>query len=256
MNRIKFPKKYKEQATLSEEVPSELNPNIGLKKSFKCDATDSTYSSSQCRMNIIDLRFFDMKSATTKLIVMVLNPNPDPQLMKMFNELEVTMIYSPCMNTQEYEAALNKSLQEELRALDILRSSSCINVIYYVRDVEIELMYSVFNFLTRKKDSDLSRVHHIFLTDESICVKLNEGLNNIYLPQSLFTKKGIGLLPISRSIVTTRGLRWDVKDYHTQFGSEDVSTSNELIDNEGQIYVHEGTLLFTAELNTNLINYL
>jgi hypothetical protein len=48
------------------------------------------------------------------------------------------------------------------------------------------------------------------ITDYSVVSCLNPGMNKIYISNSLFTKKGVGLLPISKSIISTKGFKWDI----------------------------------------------
>ena len=50
----------------------------------------------------------------------------------------------------------------------------------------------------------------ILMFKESIVCKLFKGSNIIYLPICLLTRKGVGLLPISKSKISTKGLKWNV----------------------------------------------
>jgi len=77
-------------------------------------------------------------------------------------------------------------------------------------------------------------------------------MNVILFPKKLFTKKGIGLLPLEKSVISTRGFQWDVNDWQTSFGHNNLSTSNEFVKDEVKIYVEKGNVIFTAEISIKL----
>jgi len=99
------------------------------------------------------------------------------------------------------------------------------------------------------QDPSLSKLGHLYLvTPESIICLLEKGLNRICTPVGLgqFTEN-VGIIPIARpSIITTRGLEWDVTDWPTEFGGQ-ISTSNHIKRDIVEVETTE-RVLFTVEL--------
>ena len=86
------------------------------------------------------------------------------------------------------------------------------------------------------------------ITEESVVILLEKGKNRIHTPvgKILFTEN-VGIIPIGRpSIITTRGLEWDVQDWHTEFGGQ-MSTSNHIKADVVEVETSE-RVLFTLEL--------
>jgi thiamine pyrophosphokinase len=75
-----------------------------------------------------------------------------------------------------------------------------------------------------------SRKGNIYLlTAESLIFVLEPGLNIIATPVSVTALgENIGIVPLGApAVIATKGLQWDVEDYHTAFGGK-VSTSNHI----------------------------
>jgi thiamine pyrophosphokinase len=87
------------------------------------------------------------------------------------------------------------------------------------------------------------------VTPESILFLLAKGLNSIKCPvgPKLLTKY-VGIIPIGGpSILTTRGLEWDVTSWITDFGTQ-VSTSNHIVKDIVEIETSE-RVLFTVGIS-------
>ncbi|MCJ1255266.1 hypothetical protein MMC24_003082 [Lignoscripta atroalba] len=95
---------------------------------------------------------------------------------------------------------------------------------------------------------DLSRGDIYLITPESIIFLLYEGLNTIQTPVAPERlAENVGIIPMGRpSIITTRGLEWDVRDWSTEFGGQ-VSTSNHIRSANVEVETTE-RVLFTVEL--------
>lgn len=71
-------------------------------------------------------------------------------------------------------------------------------------------------------------------------VTLSDDKRKIFAPH-------VGILPLyGPSVITTKGLEWDVTDWETKMGAN-VSTSNHIIGNEVSVRTSEW-VLFTVEL--------
>lgn len=120
--------------------------------------------------------------------------------------------------------------------------------------------------------------HNIIIINNS-CISLVINQNQILknLNSKIFTLKGIGLLPLEiNTILSTKGLKWDLNNFKCSLGCEMISTSNQIDINENEttpdisnnndisskiplsldeknyeliIYLHQGLCLFTAALN-------
>lgn len=114
-----------------------------------------------------------------------------------------------------------------------------------------------------RADQAFSQIHHLYsasedkakrfndiylITTESIVFLLYQGLNRIRTPVTpdLFGEC-IGIIPVARpSIITTRGLEWDVEKWPTEFGTQ-ISTSNHIKASHVEIETSE-KVIFTVEI--------
>ena len=98
------------------------------------------------------------------------------------------------------------------------------------------------------QDLSLVRGNLYLITTESIIFVLEKGLNRIYTPVSSdLLGENVGIVPLGRpSLITTRGLEWDVTDWATEFGGR-VSTSNHIKSEIVEIETSE-RVVFTVEL--------
>lgn len=86
----------------------------------------------------------------------------------------------------------------------------------------------------------------ILMSDESVTFLLEKGKNIIETPLNVFGKT-CGLIPVAAaSVITTKGLEWDLNEAETKFGGM-VSTSNHLIQDRVEVVTTE-KLLFTMEM--------
>ncbi|KAF3201145.1 hypothetical protein TWF679_000495 [Orbilia oligospora] len=86
----------------------------------------------------------------------------------------------------------------------------------------------------------------MLMSDESVTFLLEKGKNIIETPLGLFGKT-CGLIPVAAaSVITTKGLEWDLDETETRFGGM-VSTSNHLVQDRVEVLTTE-KLLFTMEM--------
>ena len=81
---------------------------------------------------------------------------------------------------------------------------------------------------------------------------LKKGRNRIHAPVGWqkFTET-VGIIPLGRpSVVSTRGLEWDVTEWPTEFGTQ-MSTSNHIKADVVEVESSE-TVLFTLEFDVRL----
>ncbi|KAK3688780.1 thiamine pyrophosphokinase [Podospora appendiculata] len=116
-------------------------------------------------------------------------------------------------------------------------------------------------------DQGLSQLHHLFLfqadaayaagrmylfSGESLTFLLKAGRHRIRVreegEEDVFGKY-VGILPVREpSVITTRGLEWDVQDWETEFGGQ-VSTSNHVLPETRVVEVETSRdVLFTIAL--------
>ncbi|KAL8794403.1 MAG: hypothetical protein Q9195_002990 [Heterodermia aff. obscurata] len=121
----------------------------------------------------------------------------------------------------------------------------------------------VLGGLGGRADQAFSQIHHLYLasedisldlgdiylvTPQSIMFVLHKGMNSVRTPVSpRFLTENVGIIPIGRpSIITTKGLEWDVEDWPTEFGTQ-ISTSNHVKADVVRVKTTERAL-FTVEL--------
>ncbi|KAK6525906.1 hypothetical protein TWF281_010949 [Arthrobotrys megalospora] len=86
----------------------------------------------------------------------------------------------------------------------------------------------------------------MLMSEESVTFLLEKGKNIIDTPLRLFGKT-CGLIPVAgASVITTKGLEWDLYETETRFGGM-VSTSNHLLQDRVEVVTTE-PLLFTMEM--------
>ena len=124
---------------------------------------------------------------------------------------------------------------------------------------------AVFGGLGGRADQAFSQLHHLYvyahegpavsmgdlylITPESVVFLLEKGLNKIHTPLDTgFFRENVGIIPVARpSIITTRGLEWDVTNWPTEFGTQ-ISTSNHVKSDVIEVETTE-RVLFTLELD-------
>lgn len=124
---------------------------------------------------------------------------------------------------------------------------------------------AVFGGLGGRADQAFSQLHHLYvyaheeptvskgdlylITPESVVFLLEKGLNKIHTPlDTSFFRENVGIIPIAKpSVITTRGLEWDVTNWPTEFGTQ-ISTSNHIKSDIIEIETTE-RVLFTLELD-------
>ena len=131
-----------------------------------------------------------------------------------------------------------------------------------------QLDIAIFGGLGGRADQAFSQLHHLYvyahegptvskgdlylITPESIVFLLEKGLNKIHTPLDTgFFKENLGIIPVAKpSVITTRGLEWDVTDWPTEFGFQ-ISTSNHIKSDIVEVETTE-RVLFTLELDLSM----
>jgi hypothetical protein len=215
---------------------------------------------------IKDYRIFDVHNSIEKIFIYNLNNNPNQNLVLFFNQSNFEYIdilrefkqdsnFFNEMSINEKETYFLDCTEKLLESLSN-QNKSCekSKYILYLDSEENDLfLFIILNFLKKL----VKHNHHnmiSIITNKSIMCVLSPGMNTLLFSENLFTKKGLGLLPLEKSIISTKGLRWDLLDWETDFGSINLSTSNEFLEDECSIFVHSGNIAFTAEININKIN--
>ena len=122
---------------------------------------------------------------------------------------------------------------------------------------------AIFGSLGGRADQAFSQLHHLYtcsqefpsiigdlylITAQSVMFLLEKGKNRIDAPVGpTFFTENVGIIPIGRpSLITTRGLEWDVTDWSTEFGTQ-MSTSNHIRAEIVEVETSE-RVLFTLEI--------
>lgn len=125
-----------------------------------------------------------------------------------------------------------------------------------------ELDVVVLGGLGGRVDQGFSQIHHLYLatqstellsgrvyllSEQSLTFVLSEGLNLISIEPGYF-EENIGIIPVlGPARLTTKGLEWDVQDWHTEFGGQ-LSTSNHIRSSQVEISFTGPRPLVTMEL--------
>ena len=127
---------------------------------------------------------------------------------------------------------------------------------------------AIFGGLGGRADQAFSQLHHLYvyanedptvsqgdlylITPESVVFLLEKGLNKIHTPLDTgFFKENVGIIPVAKpSVITTRGLEWDVTNWPTEFGIQ-ISTSNHIKSDIVEVETTE-RVLFTLELDLSV----
>ena len=181
-----------------------------------------------------------------------------PEVLEYYREKGVRIL----KDTDQYSTDLMKCLKSITESENLITGRKVWNLPEaYNHRVDIAL----FGGLGGRADQAFSQLHHLYaiagqssyswardiylITTESVIFLLEKGLNRIHAPvkATMFTEN-IGIIPIGRpSVITTRGLEWNVTDWPTEFGGQ-MSTSNHI---KAEVIEVESTerVLFSLEQN-------
>ncbi|KAL8297701.1 hypothetical protein RB597_007193 [Gaeumannomyces tritici] len=103
-------------------------------------------------------------------------------------------------------------------------------------------------------DEDYRDGHMYLVSSENLTFLLKPGRHTIHVREEMMDEsfgKHVGIIPIKgRSIITTKGLEWDVENWETEFGGR-VSTSNHVKPETRVVeVVTDRDVVFTIELRT------
>lgn len=140
--------------------------------------------------------------------------------------------------------------------------TKCLKWIRKTKVPERDLDVVVLGGLGGRVDQGFSQIHHLYLatnshellggriyllSEQSLTFVLSDGSNAISIEPGFF-EKHVGIIPIlGPTSLTTKGLEWDVQDWHTEFGGQ-LSTSNHLRSTNIEISFSGPKPLFTMEL--------
>ncbi|KAK3835995.1 MAG: thiamine pyrophosphokinase [Linnemannia elongata] len=108
-------------------------------------------------------------------------------------------------------------------------------------------------------DQSMSSIHHLYIlnqerqatlvSDESIIILLSAGTHEITCNLDI-EGPTCGIIPVgsTEAILTTTGLKWDVEDWTTRFGTQ-ISTSNALVGSKVTIKTN-APVVWTTELRS------
>lgn len=118
-------------------------------------------------------------------------------------------------------------------------------------DQAVSILHHLYLLQNDKVGYNDGRVY--FVTDGSVAVLLKQGRHVIRVRGHKKIRsdaiQAVGILPLrEKSVITTKGLHWDVQDWETQIGSR-ISTSNQVRDGEPVVEVETSAdVLFTVRL--------
>ena len=175
-----------------------------------------------------------------------------PEVIEYYEGKGVMIVKDP----DQYSTDLMKCLKH-------LEKSDKLRLFHETCSHNPEIDVAIFGALGGRADQAFSQLHHLYwmanydhsgwkgdvflITPDSLVFLLEKGSNKIYTPVGTqnFTEN-IGIIPIGRpSIIKTRGLEWDVADWHTEFGGQ-MSTSNHIKADVIEVETTE-RVLFTLE---------
>ncbi|KAL9593025.1 MAG: hypothetical protein Q9179_006154 [Wetmoreana sp. 5 TL-2023] len=174
-------------------------------------------------------------------------------------------------NVQDYYVSRGAQLTKDpdQYSTDVTKSLKCI-VAYTDLEKMDPLHVVLFGGMGGRFDQAFSLIHQLYtashseallkgriylVNPQSICFLLAKGKNTIKTPLGPGGfAPNVGIIPIGRpSIISTRGLEWNVTDWYTEFGGQ-ISTSNHIKSPTIEVETSE-RVLFTIELDpSSLVN--
>lgn len=194
-------------------------------------------------MKIHDLRLLEIKEEPINKFIYF-----------YFNSVDYSL--SEIKSTSEaFTQLMHKSLVEAIAEFELIVASSdqCHKKLLELH-IYIDNFYNEFDFVFYVNlMQTYAYLNILCLNLKTIFKLLGVGLHAIYLSETVFTLKGIGLLPIELCVVSTRGLRWNLDKDTLKIGGNLISSSNELSDCESemmsrfQVVIESGSLIVAAE---------
>jgi hypothetical protein len=207
-----------------------------LKKDFK-DSEEYMYTDNNKKVNktIIDYRFFEVHNFNTPIVVFINNNHIEKKLLQLFNELEICIITTETdremlkdyvhvddyiEDTGDYFSNIIKGIRKSFgisRGLIDNMGKTAIQrpkpkvIIYTDDDGCISKYFFLINTLLQES-ADNPDIEVSVLTNDSLMTPLNKGMNILFFPKNLFTRKGVGLLPTSAKAanLSTNNFVWEV----------------------------------------------
>ncbi|KIW10004.1 thiamine pyrophosphokinase [Exophiala spinifera] len=124
----------------------------------------------------------------------------------------------------------------------------------------------VLGGLGGRVDQGFSQVHHLYLaendkellngriyllSEQSLSFVLADSINVVHLEAGYF-EENVGIIPVlGHTLITTKGLEWDVDQWPTEFGGQ-MSTSNHIRSDTIELSFEGPRPVFTLELHPRL----
>ena len=193
----------------------------------------------------------------------------DPRVKQYWGEAGVEVICDPDQYSTDFTKAVNymRSFRvpvgaEYTPSLDRDRKADKLSAFAKKPEVIVAL-----GGLGGRVDQGMSVLHHLYifqkdysagkiflLSTESITFVLKAGSHRIKVKETFHGMglgKYVGIIPLKEpSVITTRGLEWDVQDWPTEFGGQ-MSTSNQ-VKEEWVMIETTKDVLFTIDLDVTL----
>ncbi|KAK5999864.1 hypothetical protein QM012_004952 [Aureobasidium pullulans] len=144
----------------------------------------------------------------------------------------------------QYSTDFGKAIKQVLREQPWQRDFLVLGTIAGRLDQGIGLLSEIYREQNSKQHPN---IRFWLFSESSISFTLSPGTTTIHTPlgERVITPN-IGILPIfGPAHISTNGLEWDVKDWHTQMGGQ-VSTSNHIVKDQITIST-DAEVLFTVE---------
>ncbi len=163
-----------------------------------------------------------------------------------FGKLEKVLQILTQINSESIDEAIKIFINIVDNANPILRNDYSLNI--YIKNNYNDIdMFRWFFYLQENK------YNLIFISESSVFKLLSIGMHNIYLSE-IFSGKGIGLIPLSESIISSKGLKWNLDKTPSKVGGDLISTSNQIDDsnfnNIINIFVESGEIIITLEIKS------
>jgi hypothetical protein len=195
-------------------IKMKVNKSLRTKEFKEVDSIQNTISLS----NIIDYRFFEVHNFNTPVVLFIYTNSANHKLLKLFDELEIFILATKSNKLgpinvddyieegEDYHSTLTSGIEKGVTVIQYLldqMGKSTIKrphpkLLIYTDDEDcVPCYFTLFNII-HNYSNKYPDIELTFITNDSILTTLRSGMNTLFFPTSLFTKKGIGLLPISQ----------------------------------------------------------
>ena len=214
-----------------------------------------------CMFLIVPFCFLDLIGSKNLRMICGDLDSVQPKVLSHYEKKCVTSV-KVVKDTDQYSTDIAKCLKNASVGFDLPSATEDVGNAH-PRKIDV----IVFGGLGGRADQAFSLLHHLYadetrhtvswlgdmylITPDSLIFLLEKGLNRIRTPMGSQTfTQNVGIIPLGRpSIITTRGLEWDVTAWPTEFGAQ-ISTSNHIKADSIEIESTE-RILITLEYHSN-----